>query len=62
MSDPGSVGSGQEKVVGIVLVSHSRAVAESVAELATGSRAAMRSSPWHRRAAPRTAGSAPAPS
>ncbi|RFC76905.1 PTS fructose transporter subunit IIA [Streptomyces sp. AcE210] len=36
MSDRGSVGSGQEKVVGIVLVSHSRAVAESVAELATG--------------------------
>ncbi|MFF1401000.1 PTS-dependent dihydroxyacetone kinase phosphotransferase subunit DhaM [Streptomyces sp. NPDC058287] len=36
MTDPGSVGSGREKVVGIVLVSHSRAVAESVAELATG--------------------------
>ncbi|WP_329577168.1 PTS-dependent dihydroxyacetone kinase phosphotransferase subunit DhaM [Streptomyces sp. NBC_01361] len=39
MSEPegvGSRGSGQEKAVGIVLVSHSRAVAESVAELAKG--------------------------
>jgi len=36
MSEQGSGDSGQEKVVGIVLVSHSRAVAESVAELATG--------------------------
>ncbi|MFI9776707.1 PTS fructose transporter subunit IIA [Streptomyces sp. NBC_01003] len=39
MSEPGGVGSGasgQEKAVGIVLVSHSRAVAESVAELAKG--------------------------
>ncbi|MEU6660166.1 PTS fructose transporter subunit IIA [Streptomyces sp. NPDC046821] len=36
MSEPGSGESGGQKLVGIVLVSHSRAVAESVAELATG--------------------------
>lgn len=54
---PGST----NQFVGIVLVSHSAAVAASVAELATDSRAARRPLPSPRPAAPWTAVSAPAP-
>lgn len=51
-----------EPQVGIVLVSHSGPVAESVAELARGLAAGGVTAPSRRREGCRTAGWAPAPS
>ncbi|MCZ0996828.1 PTS fructose transporter subunit IIA [Streptomyces noursei] len=46
--------SGEDRVVGVVLVSHSKAVAEAVAELAVGLTGTARRCRWPRPAARRT--------
>lgn len=58
-----SGGTGEaDRLVGVVLVSHSAEVAAAVAALATGLAGGVRPLPSRPRAAPPTAASAPAPS